>query len=164
MMRVLIFLLILPISLFAQRIEFERSDSIHIGNSVFSTYVLKINNYSASDPAMVFVAPLKTFDSLKRQISKFYFSRKQEYNEYYLLGVADLIQPAMVNQALTEFLNQVDTLRIKRNRTTFLRQYSWDNVNKKIVYKSTFKDLTQVDNLHYLKSAKDICKYMICPY
>jgi Mlc titration factor MtfA (ptsG expression regulator) len=85
-MRLLIILLTFPLSLFGQTIEFEKNASIQIDSFTFPTYILKIDNYSASDPAKVFVVLSKSFDSLKRQISILYFSKKQEYNEYYILG------------------------------------------------------------------------------
>ena len=150
-MKLLILLLTLPMSLLGQTIEFEKTDSIQIDTLTFSTYVLKINNYSATDPAKVFVVPIGSFDSLKTQIQKVYFSKKQEYNEYYVLGVSDIFQWEMVKRAVTEFLIQVDNKRAARNRSTFLRPYQ-----------STTNDLHRIVNLHFLNSTKDLCKYMIC--
>jgi len=163
-MRLLLILLILPIALFGQTIDYEKNDSIHIETYTFSTYVLKIKDYSASDPAKVFVIPAESFDSLKRQIPKLYSSRKQEYNEYYVLAVPDLFQTEIVKQAVMQYLNQIDNSRVLRNRSTFLRSYRWDNTNKKMEYNTTKKDLQLVDNLHYLYSTKDLCKYMMCRY
>ena len=149
--------------LLAQKIELQLNDTISVGLTQYPTYMLKINNYSSSDLAKVFVTNVSDFDTLRHQIPKYYFARKQEYNEYYLLGVADISKTQDVELALTIFLRRIDSTRMARNRSTFLRFYTWDNVNMKIVYNSSFKDLSQVDNLYYLKSRKDICKYMACP-
>src|SRR5689334_18551681 len=124
----ILILLILPFSLFGQTIEYEKNDSIGLDNYTFSTYILKINNYSSSDPAKIFVIPAKSFDSLKKQIPKLYFSRKQEYNEYYILGVVDMSQTETIKLILTEFLNRIDSSRVARNRSTFLRLYTLDRI------------------------------------
>lgn len=161
-MKLICLLLLLPFSLPAQTIESERTDSIRIGNSIFPIYSLKINNYSASDPAKVFVIPAASFDSLKKKISKLYFSTKQEYNEYYVLGFSDVFEVELNEKAVIEFLHQIDSARATRNRSTFLRQYSWDGKNNKITYQSTEKELKNIDNLYYLNSTLDLCKYMVC--
>ena len=162
-MRLLIILLTFPLFLFGQSVEIEKNDSIQVDTFTFPTYVLKIDNYSASDPAKVFIVPSKSFDSLTRQIPKLYFSKKQEYNEYYVLGVEDMSKTQIVKRAVTEFLNQIDSARIARKRSAFLRLYSRDTINNKVVYQPTTKDLSQVDNLYYLNSTKDLCRYMACP-
>lgn len=162
--RLLLLLFAMPISLFGQKIEYEKNDSIHIDSSTFTTYILKINNFSATDPAKIFIIPGKSIDSLKKQIPKLYFSKKQEYNEYYVLGVADMSQTEKITRALTEFIIQIDSSRAARNRSTFLRFYGRDQVNNKITPQPTDKDLSQVANLHYLNSTRDLCKYMICPH
>lgn len=151
-----------PLSLLGQTVEFERKDSIQIDGFTCPTYVLKINNYSASDPAKVFIIPSKSFDSLTSQIPKLYFSKKQEYNEYYVLGVEDMLQVQIVKYALTKFLNQIDRERAERKRSTFLKMYSWDNIHNKVVYLPTTKDISQADNVYYLHSTKDLCRYMAC--
>jgi hypothetical protein len=89
-MKLLIFILSLPLTLFSQTNYSEKNDSIHIDNDTFLTYFIKLSDNSASDPAMIFVIPNKSFDSLKKQIPIFYFSKKQEYSEYYVLSVADM--------------------------------------------------------------------------
>ena len=157
------FLSTFPLFALGQTIESEKNGSIQIGTFTFPTYTLQINNYSASDPAKVFIIPVKSFDSLKRLIPRLYFSKKQEYNEYYVLGVDDISHTQIVKPGVREFLKQIDSARVERNRSTFLRLYSWDNINKKVIYQATSKDLSQVDNLYYLNSTKDICKYMGCP-
>jgi hypothetical protein len=164
-MRILQFILIflLPLSLLAQKVESEISDTISFNSSKYLTYELKINNYSASDPAKVFIVDSKDFDTIKRIIPKYYFAKKQEYNEYYLLGVPELANNMDVTQVTIQFLNHIDSLRLLRHRSTFRRTYIWDNTNRKIVYQSEYKELSKIDNLFYLKSISDICKYMSCP-
>jgi hypothetical protein len=80
-----------------------------------------------------------------------------------IFWVTDITQTQIVKRAVTEFLNQIDSGRMERNRSTFLRRYNWDNINNRVVYQPTTKDLSQVDNLYYLKSTTDICRYMACP-
>lgn len=125
--------------------------------------MIKIGNSSASDPAKVFVTTVDNVKTLKQLIPKYYFARKQEYNEYYVLGVPDLSQTKVVEKALTAFLNQIDSSRMARKRSTFLRVYNWDNVKNEINYEQTFKKLSKVDNVYYLKKVQDICHFMICP-
>ncbi|MEO8820363.1 MAG: hypothetical protein ABI267_04160 [Ginsengibacter sp.] len=161
-MRILILLLVFPHFLFSQKIKFQKSDTIYLGNSVYPTCMLKMSNSSATDPAMIFVIPIKDFGKLQRKIEKFYVTKKQEYDEYYILGVPDITKNKLVSQVLTLYLQQIDSARMARNRSTFLRNYSWDKVNYKISYQSTFKDLNSVDNLHYLNSTEEVCKYIRC--
>ena len=163
-MKFIILLLTLPLTALTQKIESVKSDTISVNSSNYLTYELKINNYSASDPAKVFVTSIENFDTLKTLIPKYYFAKKQEYNEYYILGVPDLTQTSDVDQALIEFLNQIDSSRALRGRSTFRQIYTWDNSNHKITYQLKYKELSQIDNLFYLKSLNDICKYMSCPY
>lgn len=163
-MKFIILLLTLPYTSLAQKIQSEKTDTIFMNSSEYLTYELKIDNYSASDPAKVFVTSIENFDTLKRLIPKYYFSRKQEYNEYYILGVPNLNHTNEVGQALIEYLNQIDSSRVLRNRSTFRQIYTWDNAKHKIKYQLKYKDLSQIDNLFYLKSLNDICKYMFCPY
>lgn len=163
-MKFIILLLILPFSALAQKIESEKIDSIYFNFSNYLTYELKINNHSASDPARVFVVAVTNFDTLKRLVPKYYFERKQEFNEYYILGVPDLTKTNDVDQALIIFLNQIDSSRVLRSRSTFRQVYTWDNVNSKINYQPEYKELSKIDNLFCLKSPNDICKYMSCPY
>jgi hypothetical protein len=162
-MILIIILLLLPLASVGQIIEYEKTGSMQLDTFAFPTYILKIDNHSASDPAKVFIVPSKSFDSLTRQITKLYFAKKQEYNEYYVLGVEDMSQTQTMERAVTKFLNQIDSARAARKRSTFLKLYSWDNINNKIIYQLTMKNLSQVDNLYYLNSAKDICRYMACP-
>ena len=163
-MKFLILFLTLPLSTLAQKIESIKTDSISVNSLNYLTCELKINNNSASDPAKVFVAAIENFDSLKILIPKYYFARKQEYNEYYILGVPDLTKKKDVDQALIKFLNQIDSLRTLRSRSTFRQIYTWDNATNKINYQNIYKELSQIDNLFYLKSLTDICRYMTCPY
>ena len=162
-MKFIILLLTIPFSTFAQKVESVKVDSILVDSLFFSTYSLKISNYSASDPAKVFVTSIKDFDKLKEIIPKYYFARKQEFNEYYILGIPDLNQKTSTDKALIIFLNQIDSSRLLRNRSTFRKVYTWDNINYKINYQEEYKELFQIDNLFYLKSINDLCKYMICP-
>ncbi len=161
-MKLLIFLLSLPLSLFGQKYYSEKNDSIHIDTTTFLTYFIKLSDNSTTDAAMIFVVPNKSFDSLKKQIPLLYFSKKQEYDEFYVLSVADISKRGIIKRAITEFINQIDSSRFERNRSTFMRLYSLDK-NNRIVYQTTSKDLQQVDNLYYLNSAKELCKYLVCP-
>lgn len=164
-MRNILFLLLLPLSAFAQKIEFQKDGFICKGSLRYPTYTLSINNSSASDPAMVFVIPIKDFNKLKLQIPKIYHFKKQEYNEYYVLGVDNnRSQTKVATELLTTFLTQIDSSRVARKLSTFLRKYNWDNASSKITYKCSFKNLSDADNVYFLKSFKDICKYMNCPF
>ena len=163
-MKFIILLLTLPFSTLAQKIESIKTDTIFANSSQYLTCELKINNSSASDPAKIFVTTIENFDTLKKLIPKYYFARKQEFNEYYILGVPDLKQTNAVDQVLIEFLNQIDSSRVLRSRSTFRQIYTWDNLNSKINYQAKYKELSQIDNMFYLKSLNDICKYMTCPY
>ncbi len=162
-MKFIILLIVLTLSTMGQKIESEKTDTISLNSLNYLTWELKIHNYSASDPAEVFVTAIENFDTLKRLIPKYYFARKQEFNEYYILGVPDLTKTNDVDQTLIQFLNKIDSLRQLRSRSTFRQVYTWDNVNKKINSEPKFKELSQIDNLFYLKSLNDICKYMLCP-
>ena len=158
-----ILLFLLPVSLLGQKLEFERNDTLFLGSLKYPTYMLKIDNSSASDPAKVFVTTIKYAKSLRQLIPKYYFARKQEYNEYYILGVPDLSQTKVVERTLTAYLNQIDISRMARKRSTFLRVYSWDKAKNEINYERTYKNISKVDNVFYLKKVQDICNYMICP-
>ena len=162
-MKLIILLLTFPFSTFAQKVISVKVDSILVDSLHFSTYSLKLSNSSATDPAKVFVTSKKDFNKLKEIIPKYYFARKQEFNEYYILGVPDLNQKTSIDKALIIFLNHIDSSRLLRNRYTFRKVYTWDNINYKINYKQEYKELFQIDNLFYLNSIKDLCKYMICP-
>ncbi len=162
-MKFFIFLLTLPFSTLAQKIESIKTDTIFANSSKYLTCELKISNSSASDPAKIFITTIENFDRLKRLIPKYYFARKQEYNEYYILGVPDLRKKNSVDQVIIEFLNKIDSSRVLRNRSTFRQIYLWDNINNKINYQANYKELSQIDNMFYLNSINDICKYMTCP-
>ena len=162
-MKTLLLLLLLPLSLLAQKIILEKNSTLYLGSLKYPTYMLRIDNNSASDPAKVFVTTVKNLKTLERLIPKYYFARKQEYNEYYILGVPNLYQTKVVEKALTTYLTQIDNSRMGRKRSTFLRVYTLDNSKNEIIYQGTFKNLSKVDNVYYLKRVQDICRYMICP-
>jgi hypothetical protein len=162
-MKVTLLFIFFPISLLAQKFELEKNDTLYLDSFKYPTYMLKIGNSSASDPAKVFVTKIKYVNTLRQLIPKYYFTRKQEYNEYYILGVPELSQTKDVEFALTAYLNQIDSSRMVRKRSTFLRVCSWDNVKYEINYEQTFKNLSKVDNVFYIKKVQDICRYMICP-
>lgn len=161
-MRFILFLVIFPLLTFAQKIESEKIDTISINTSRCLTYALKINNFSASDPAMVFVTTIQNFDTLKQLIPAYYFARKQEYNEYYILGVPDMTHTTVIDRALILFINQIDSARVSRNRSTFRRIYTFDKNNGNLIYQNEFRELLHLDNVFYVKSVNDICKYMTC--
>ena len=163
-MRLLQFILLFlfPFSVFAQKLEREISDTITYNSSKYLTYELKIDNYSASDPAKVFMVDAKDFDTVKKMIPKYYFASKQEYYEYYLIGVPHIANNKDITQVTIQFLDHIDNIRVRRHRSTFRRTYIWDNQNSKIIYQAAFKELSKIDNLFYLISINDICKYMSC--
>lgn len=162
-MKFLLLLLAFPMISTGQTGIHETSDSLTVNGFRFLTYVLKLSNYSSTDPAMMLVVPERTVDSVKLQIPKVYASRKQEYNEFYLLGVPAPADTAIVERALTEFIARIDSARMARKRSTFMKVYAWDNSTQTINYLTRSKDLSTVSNLYFLNSMKDLCKYMICP-
>lgn len=162
-MKKIIIIFFFPISLLAQKVPRETNDTLTVDLVNFPIYSVKIDNSSSSDPAKVFIVNIRDFDSIKCLIPECYYSRKQEYNEYYVLGFQNIPHIDTVN-VVSEFLNKVDNIRTIRNRSTFLRNYSFDNSSGKITYQTTYKELSQVSNLFWLNSVADLRKNMRCKH
>lgn len=158
----LLHLLLIPLSVFSQKLDFVKNDTLLFNNIKYPTVLIKIGNDSRSNPAMVFVTDIKNFNHIKKRIPEIYFSKKQEYTDYYLIGIKNLESNQDKNEIVTNFLIKIDNSRIAKGLYVLLKNYDYNQLTGKITYLNTTKSLKEVSNLYYLFSEQDICKYMIC--
>ena len=162
-MKTIVLFLTISLPTLAQNMLREKTDTIFATTGICLTFQLKLCDYSASAPAQIFVTNSNNFKTLKKLIPKYYYARKQEYCEYYILGVPCLKQNKINDQILIEFLNKIDSSRVLRGVSTFRQLYTWDTLKNKIDYQIAKKKISQIDNLYFLKTVTDVCKYMSCP-
>ncbi|WP_293890143.1 hypothetical protein [Flavobacterium sp.] len=158
-MKLIIIFLFSTFITYSQNQNFEIKDTIEVNKVKLPTYFFNVEKNSHSNPAMVFIVNSKDFEKIKKLIPKLYFSRKQEYTDFYVLSVKSLNDIG----AVKSYLNEIDLDRMKRQKSTFLRIYEFDKNHQKITYTSLFKTFTEtIDNVYYLKSVEELCKYMVC--
>jgi hypothetical protein len=151
--------LFFPLLLSAQRVEWERHDTLQVEGRASPFYALKIDNYSLSEPVMVLVVLARSFDSVQRRLRALYFSFKQEYTEFYVPGAKG---EKGEEEALMVLLQAIDSSRARRNKTTLLQPCRWDAGEGRFHYGSGQKALTEISNLYYLHRAEEVCRYLVC--
>ena len=135
------------------------NDTIIVNDVKLPTYFLNVEKHSHSNPALVFIVNNKDFEKVKKMMPKSYFSTYQEYTDFYVLSVKNLND----KDAVKSYLDKIDSDRMARGKSTFLRIYELDKKKYKIIYTSSFKTLTdKIDNVYYLKTADELCKYISC--
>lgn len=161
-MKTFLFLLLCPLAVFSQKEGFVKNDTLLLSNNKCPSTFIRLSSSSWSNYAMVLVTDIKNFNQIKKRIPQIYASRKQEYSDFHLIGIKNLISNKHKNEIVTLFLNKIDSTRMTEGLSVFLKYYNMDQSTGKITYLKNLKSLKEVSNLYYLFSEQDICKYMLC--
>ena len=158
-MKQLFLFILFPFAAFSQHNNYEKFDSIKVDEKSYSTYFFNMEKNSLLNLAKVFVVKNKDFKKTVKKIPKIYAARKQEFTDFYVIALE-----SMDNKVIVEYLNLIDSDRMKRNKSTFLRISNYDIKSHSNIYSSKYRNLVNgIDNVHFLKSSNEICKYMFCP-